>query len=73
MTSIGHSLVGDKLYRSRLRQHAALPADAPDPGRHCLHARRLALLHPQTQEEIELESPMPSDIEMLLHWLRANG
>ena len=70
MTSIGHSLVGDRVYRSRMRQHEALPAAAPDPRRQCLHALRLSLPHPQTQEVVEFEAPMPPDLQALLAWLR---
>jgi len=72
MTSIGHSLVGDRAYRSRVRQHDALPEGAPDPRRQCLHAMRLGLSHPQTQEPIEFEAALPADLGQLLAWLRAN-
>jgi len=72
MTSIGHSLVGDRVYRSRSRQHDALPELAPDPMRQCLHALRLVLAHPQTHEPIEFEAEMPADLDKLLAWLRAN-
>lgn len=71
MTSVGHSLVGDRVYRSRRAQHDALPADAPDPGRQCLHAFRLRLRHPLTLEEVEFEAPLPADMQRLLVWLRA--
>jgi 23S rRNA pseudouridine1911/1915/1917 synthase len=70
MALIGHGLVGDRLYRSRRGAQEALPAGAPDPGRHCLHARRLQVVHPFTQEELELTAPMARDMEALLHWLR---
>jgi len=70
MTSIGHSLVGDRTYRSRARQHDSLPPDAPAPGRQCLHAHRLSLLHPQTEEPLVFEAPLPADLERLLGWLR---
>ena len=70
MTSIGHSLVGDRTYRSRLRQHDALPADAPVVRRQCLHAHRLSLRHPVTQEPLQFEAPLPADIDDLLRWLR---
>lgn len=70
MTAIGHSLVGDKVYRSRQRQHDCLPDGAPDPGRQCLHALRLSLPHPQTEQPIEFEAPLPGDFEALLAWLR---
>jgi 23S rRNA pseudouridine1911/1915/1917 synthase len=70
MTSVGHSLVGDRLYRSRRAQHQELPAGAPDPCRQCLHAFRLRIQHPHTLEELEFEAPLPADMERLLRWLR---
>lgn len=70
MTSIGHSLVGDRTYRSRLRQHDALPAGAPDPSRQCLHSFRLELGHPQTNDRLAFEAPLPADMQQLLTWLR---
>lgn len=73
MTAIGHSLVGDRVYRSRMRQHHRLPEGAPLPQRHCLHALRLSLPHPETDEPIEFESPLPDDFNQLLNWLRANA
>lgn len=70
MTSIGHSLVGDRVYRSRQRQHDALPAGAPPPRRQCLHAHRLAIAHPVTDEPLQFEAPLPADMVALLQWLR---
>lgn len=70
MTSIGHSLVGDRTYRSRRRQHDALPPDAPEPGRQCLHAMRLTIAHPATEAAMTFEAPLPADFERLLAWLR---
>ena len=70
LMSIGHSLVGDKVYKARRSQHESLPAGAPDPGRHCLHARRILLQHPCTHEPIEFEAPMPTALTDLLAWLR---
>jgi 23S rRNA pseudouridine1911/1915/1917 synthase len=70
MTSIGHSLVGDRVYRSRVRQHDALPSGAPDPGRQCLHAFRLGLVHPATAQRLQFEAPLPKDMVQLLDWLR---
>ncbi len=71
MTSIGHSLVGDRVYRSRQRQHESLPAGAPHPGRQCLHAIALELTHPATQERLRFEAPLPRDMTTLLEFLRA--
>ena len=45
-------------------------AEAPAPGRQCLHARRLRLQHPRTHEEVEFEAPLPADMAELLAWLR---
>lgn len=73
MTSIGHSLVGDRVYRSRMRQHDALPAGAPSPGRQCLHAHRLAIAHPVTGEPLQFEAPLPADMQALLQWLRSHA
>lgn len=70
MTSIGHSLVGDRVYRSRRIQPEGLLDGAPDPGRQCLHAFRLRLQHPCTHEVLDFEAPVPSDMNELLRWLR---
>lgn len=70
LASIGHSLVGDRMYRSRQHMHATLPEGAPEPGRHCLHALRLRFAHPRTHEELEFDAPMPAEMERLLEWLR---
>lgn len=73
MTAIGHSLVGDRVYRSQKRQHDALPPGAPPMPRQALHARALAFTHPSTQERLRLEAPLPADMAALLAWLRAGG
>ncbi len=70
MASVGHSLVGDRLYRPRRAQLEQLPDDAPDPGRQCLHAMRLQLRHPCSHDEMEFEAPLPADLSALLEWLR---
>jgi 23S rRNA pseudouridine1911/1915/1917 synthase len=73
MTAIGHSLVGDRVYRSQKRQHDALPPGAPPMPRQALHARALAFTHPSTRERLRLEAPLPADMVELLAWLRAGG
>ncbi|MCB9877329.1 MAG: RluA family pseudouridine synthase [Planctomycetes bacterium] len=72
MMAIGHSLVGDRVYRSRRRQHDRLPGGAPEVTRHCLHALRLTVPHPATHAEMTFEAPLPYDLEALLAWLRTN-
>src|SRR5690606_41463111 len=51
MLSIGHPLLGDRLYahEQALQAHERL----------CLHASMLALTHPQTGERMRFESPAP--------------
>ena len=51
MASIGHPLLGDYTYG----------APSPEKGLEgqCLHARRLKFIHPRTQEQLVLESPLP--------------
>ncbi len=73
MTSIGHSLVGDGVYRSRNAQRRTLPEGCPEAVRHCLHAFKLSFQHPRTHEDVEFEAPMPDDMEQILAWMRANS
>ncbi len=42
----------------------------PDIGRHALHAHRLTLKHPITDESMEFESPLPDDMRKLLEFYR---
>ena len=50
----GHAIVGDRLYGGE--QHARL----------CLHASRLALRHPATNERVEFSSPLPPEVAAAL-------
>jgi 23S rRNA pseudouridine1911/1915/1917 synthase len=61
---LGHPLAGDALYG---RKKASLPLD-----RHFLHAARLTLRLPSTGEERTFESPLPADLEAVLHWIKDN-
>ncbi|HEV8262206.1 MAG TPA: 23S rRNA pseudouridine(1911/1915/1917) synthase RluD [Burkholderiales bacterium] len=67
--SIGHPLIGDPVYRLNNRG-TKLPAEALDFHRQALHARRLALVHPQTGETLTWQAPTPLDIARLLSVLR---
>lgn len=72
LASIGHPLVGERVYVPRRRQLPSLPADAPRMERQALHAARLAFVHPARGERLELEAELPADIAALLDWLRAH-
>jgi 23S rRNA pseudouridine1911/1915/1917 synthase len=54
----GHPVAGDALY-------GGAPADLP-PGRHALHAARLALPHPSDGRALAIESPLPADLRALV-------
>jgi 23S rRNA pseudouridine1911/1915/1917 synthase len=68
LASIGHPLVGDRIYPGRVR--VPLPPDAPEPGRHFLHATGLAFAHPVTGRALAFESAPPADFQAWLEWLR---
>jgi 23S rRNA pseudouridine1911/1915/1917 synthase len=53
LASIGHPVVGDKLYGA--------PASAL--GRYFLHARQITFTSPSTGERITLSAPLPQDLE----------
>ena len=58
LASIGHPVAGDRAYGPAKR----------DPGfsRQFLHAQRLAFVHPTSGQRIELESPLPEDLQEAL-------
>jgi 23S rRNA pseudouridine1911/1915/1917 synthase len=69
-----YPLVGDPVYggRPRIPRGASEQLIAALRGfpRQALHARALGLLHPQTEEEVHFECPLPADIEDLLAVLK---
>ena len=58
LESVGHPVVGDRVYG---RREEALGLE-----RQFLHAVRLAFPHPITDEPIDVESPLPHDLELAL-------
>lgn len=70
MASLKHPLVGDKSYGAR----TIIPKEASQAlidclqhfDRQALHAYRLVLPHPQTNETISIEAPMPQDLSLLI-------
>jgi len=59
LASIGHPVVGDRLYGA--------PAQ-PGLGRYFLHAHRIRFRQPSTGETVEVRSPLPRQLEQ---WLEA--
>lgn len=70
LTSVGHSLIDDRVYVSRNQQQRSLPDGCPAPGRQCLHARRLEFTHPRSRERMSFDAPLPEDMEAVLRWMR---
>lgn len=60
---LGYPLVGDPVYSSGRFHNVKLPGQA-------LHAWKLTLTHPVTQELIEAIAPLPKELEKLLEYLR---
>ena len=65
MQHIGHPLVGDTVYSASRRSHLKLSFP-----RQALHAERLGLIHPVTQDALHWECPLPPDFASLLAALR---
>ena len=58
LESVGHPVVGDRVYGRR--------PDDLGLERQFLHSARLAFPHPETGEPIEVESPLPDDLRRAL-------
>jgi 23S rRNA pseudouridine1911/1915/1917 synthase len=77
LASVGCPVLADKVYggRDRFRLSDLVPAlppeqDEPLLDRQALHAFRLRLRHPRRPQILELEAPLPPDIEKTLAALR---
>lgn len=65
LASIGHPVVGDRVYRA--------PDGTPPPAwldRQALHAGSLSFLHPASGRRLEFEAPPPDDMARLIDRLR---
>lgn len=70
LASIGHPIVGDKIYGAPLEEFLRFckgeQTDADRArlrvGRHALHAWKLSLPHPVTRERLALEAPLAKDL-----------
>ena len=77
MASIGHPIVGDTVYgaagqlaeQSTSRKHNA---EKLRLGRNFLHAAQLEFTHPITGKPLQLEAPLPPDLEVFLKRLDQN-
>lgn len=76
---LGPSLIGDHTYNgmplllSRLKPKYRIKrnrAERPLMNRAAIHARRIRINHPDTKDELVIESPLPKDFEVSLKYLR---
>ena len=68
--ALGHPVWGDLLYKDeglflRYQQNAGV-LDRSLPSRHCLHAERVAFVHPMTRALVTVSAPIPPDFLEIL-------
>ena len=66
LSAVGHPIIGDRRYGGGGDDATRLGLDRP-----FLHSWRIAFTHPVTGERIELEEPLPEDLERALRRARA--
>ncbi len=75
LSSIGHHLIGDKVYKTGTNAVLKIPLAIREFTDHfdrqALHAATLGFIHPRTKERLFFESPLPSDLTLLWEKLRA--
>ncbi len=72
LSAIGHPVVGDKVYGGRREGRSGVRGAGCGvrPERQLLHAWKLGLFHPKTNEWMEFEAPLPADFA---RWLPTNS
>lgn len=82
MASIGHPLVGDKIYGEEAEVVLSLDAGkkkkddkkkGPPIKRQALHAFKIEFKHPITNERLQFTAPPPKDFDDLVDYLREGG
>jgi 23S rRNA pseudouridine1911/1915/1917 synthase len=63
LSAIGHAVVGDKVYGGRRERKSGVRSAMSEikAERHLLHAWKLGLFHPRTNNWMEFEAPLPED------------
>lgn len=76
LSSVGHALIGDKVYVKNKKSEVALPADLKkyvnEFPRQALHAKSLGFVHPRTHQLMQFDSELPPDMLDLVAKLRDN-
>ena len=74
MASLGHPIVGDKIYGPDERLYLRFIEEGVTPDmleklllpRHALHAARVAFRHPRSQQPCEFVAPLPDDMQTFI-------
>lgn len=70
LASIGHPVVGDRIYGRSVENHELPTVNFP---RQALHASYLGFRHPVTGKKVEFESDLPRDMRRLVDRLRVRS
>ena len=80
MEAIGHSLIGDPLYSIQPTKLASVLRKAgfdetvheklANFPRQALHAKSIAFIHPESEEEMHFDSELPDDFQTILNLLK---
>ena len=71
MQALGHPVVGDHLYGAPHNIPNSADPDAPlSLDRNFLHAAHLSFAHPQTGKPMDLEAPLPPELQSFLETIR---
>jgi 23S rRNA pseudouridine1911/1915/1917 synthase len=75
LSESNHPLLGDQVYGGVGREAGLTDAELKSLirqlGRQALHARTLGFIHPTTGSYLEFSSPLPPDMERIIHHLQA--
>ncbi|MBR6355507.1 MAG: RluA family pseudouridine synthase [Alphaproteobacteria bacterium] len=73
LSSRGHALIGDKVYVKSKKSEIPLPAELKsfvnNFPRQALHAKSLGFIHPRTEQFMQFDSELPTDMAELLQKL----
>lgn len=76
MSHLHHALVGDQVYAGRQRIPAGAKQELVDYiksfKRQALHAWKLTFTHPEKDEIVSFEAPLPSDLKKLIELLESD-
>ncbi len=74
LSSLGHNLIGDKVYVKNKKSEVMLPPELKtyvnNFPRQALHAKTLGFVHPRRREFMLFDSDLPADLQELIDKLR---